>query len=215
MHLDRRWFAITGGFGLLHEPIHRRIKRLCDLALALALLLLSCPLLLATLVAVRLCGGPGPVIYRQIRAGTRGRPFTIFKVRSMRQNAETAGAQWAQQSDPRVFWLGKWLRKFRIDELPQLWNILRGEMSFIGPRPERPEFTTELKQHIPFFGLRLLVKPGLTGWAQVNYPYGASIEDAREKVEFDLYYIKHQSLWLDVVIVMHTVRVVMRGFGGR
>lgn len=215
MHLNHRWFAITGGFGLLHEPIHRRIKRLGDILLALGLLMVTAPLQMLTAIIVRLVGGRGSVIYSQTRSGQNGIPFTIYKFRSMRHDAEVGGAQWAGAKDPRVFAFGGVMRKFRIDELPQFWNILKGDMSFIGPRPERPEFTADLESKIPFFSLRLLVKPGLTGWAQVNYPYGASVDDAREKLEYDLYYIKHQNVLLDVAIVMRTLRVVLRGFGGR
>ena len=215
MHLNHRWFAITGGFGLLHEPIHRRIKRLGDILLALGLLIVTAPLQILTAIIVRIVGGRGSVIYSQTRSGQNGKPFTIFKFRSMRQDAEIGGAQWAGAKDPRVFAFGGVMRKFRIDELPQFWNILKGDMSFIGPRPERPEFIADLEEKIPFFSLRLLVKPGLTGWAQVNYPYGASVDDAREKLEYDLYYIKHQNVLLDLAIVMRTLRVVVRGFGGR
>ena len=185
-----------------------------DLALALALLVLTSPLVLIFGGLVK-ATSRGPMIYSQIRAGRDGEPFTIYKLRTMVQDAEKQGAQWAMVGDPRVTPLGRFMRKVRIDELPQLWNILKGDMSFIGPRPERPEFHAQLDAQIPFFGLRLLVKPGLTGWAQVNFPYGSSVEDAKRKLEYDLYYIKHQTLGMDLQVVARTLRVVLSGFGGR
>jgi exopolysaccharide biosynthesis polyprenyl glycosylphosphotransferase len=156
---------------------------------------------------------PGPIFYSQLRTGLYGKPFRVYKFRSMYQDAEKKGAQWAIQRDPRITRVGYWLRVLRIDELPQIWNVLSGEMSLIGPRPERPEFDVKLKEAIPYYEMRYLVKPGITGWAQVLYPYGASLEDAYEKLAYDLYYIKNYSLWLDIVIVLKTIRVVLLGKG--
>ena len=215
MHLNRRWFAITGGFGLLHEPVHRKLKRLCDIGLATILFIITIPLIALGSFIVIAFGGPGPIIYRQIRLGINANPFVIYKLRTMKNDSEVSGAQWAKTGDNRIFTFGKFMRKFRLDELPQLMNIIRGDMSFIGPRPERPEFSGKLEQEIPFFSLRLLVKPGLTGWAQVNYPYGSSIEDSREKLEYDLYYIKNQNIILDILIIFRTIKVIIRGYGGR
>jgi lipopolysaccharide/colanic/teichoic acid biosynthesis glycosyltransferase len=157
----------------------------------------------------------GPVLYRQERVGLGGRHFTLLKFRSMRPDAEQRGPVWAASGDPRVTRVGGIIRLVRIDELPQLLNILRGEMSFIGPRPERPHFVAQLERELPFYADRLLVKPGLTGWAQVNYPYGASVEDARAKLSYDLYYVKHRSLLLDLLILLGTVRVVLFQRGAR
>ncbi len=165
-----------------------------------------------TMVAIKL-DSPGPVFYSQVRTGLYGKPFRVYKFRSMYQDAEKRGAQWACQYDPRITKVGYWLRVLRIDELPQIFNVLRGDMSLIGPRPERPEFDIKLKEEIPYYELRYLVKPGITGWAQVLYPYGASVEDAYEKLAYDLYYIKNYSLWLDIAIAFKTVRVVLLGKG--
>jgi lipopolysaccharide/colanic/teichoic acid biosynthesis glycosyltransferase len=155
------------------------------------------------------------VLYRQQRAGLHGRSFNLWKFRSMRQNAETFGACWAARRDPRVTRVGAFIRAHRIDELPQLANVLRGEMSLIGPRPERPIFVAQLIREIPDFAARTRVLPGLTGWAQVNYPYGASVEDARIKLDYDLYYIRNRSLLLDLRILLRTVGVVLRRTGAR
>ena len=155
------------------------------------------------------------MLYRQERLGLGGRPFTLLKFRSMRMDAEQAGPAWAASRDPRVTRIGLYLRKTRIDELPQLLNILRGEMSFIGPRPERPHFVSQLTAAIPHYELRCHVKPGLTGWAQVNYPYGASVEDARMKLSYDLYYVRNRSLLLDLLILVATVRVILFQEGAR
>jgi exopolysaccharide biosynthesis polyprenyl glycosylphosphotransferase len=185
-----------------------------DLAIAVPLLLLSSPILLITALLIRL-ESPGPVIYRQERVGLDGRSFTILKFRSMRADAERAGPTWAAKSDSRVTRIGGFIRKVRIDELPQLMNILRGDMSVVGPRPERPHFVAQLSREIPVFAERARVKPGLTGWAQINYPYGSSIEDARNKLSFDLYYIKHRSLLFNLVILFATIRVILFQEGAR
>ena len=188
----------------------KKLKRAFDIALALVGIALSWPLFLAGFLAVKLAS-PGPAIFSQVRSGRFGRPFRIFKLRTMHVEREGAPAQWAQKDDPRLFAVGKWLRQFRIDEIPQLWNILRGDMSFVGPRPEQPALVARLRAEIPYFGERLLAQPGLTGWAQVRYPYGASVEDSRRKLEYDLYYMKHVGLLLDLFILMDTVRIVLTG----
>ncbi len=198
------------GRGRLDAVAHRAF----DIVLSLALLLFTLPLMLLTVLAVKL-DSRGPALYRQERVGLAGRPFTLLKFRSMRTDAEARGPVWAAQRDPRVTRVGGFIRLVRIDELPQLVNILRGEMSFIGPRPERPHFVAQLEQVIPAYAERALVKPGLTGWAQINYPYGASVEDARAKLSFDLYYVKHRSLLLDLTILLGTVRVVLFQRGAR
>jgi len=190
------------------------LQRGMDLAIAVPLLLLSSPILLITALLIRL-ESPGPVIYRQERVGLDGRSFTILKFRSMRADAERAGPTWAAKSDSRVTRIGGFIRKVRIDELPQLMNILRGDMSVVGPRPERPHFVAQLSREIPVFAERARVKPGLTGWAQINYPYGSSIEDARNKLSFDLYYIKHRSLLFNLVILFATIRVILFQEGAR
>jgi sugar transferase (PEP-CTERM system associated) len=190
-------------------------KRLFDLVIAAALIVLTLPLMLLVSVLIK-CESRGPVLYRQERVGRRGRVFVLFKFRSMYQNAEAGGAPvWAAQHDTRVTRIGRWLRYTRIDELPQLWNVLRGEMSIVGPRPERPYFVERLAAAIPFYAERHFVKPGITGWAQVNAPYGASFDDAREKLRYDLYYIKNCGLLLDLRILIATLRVVLLQEGAR
>ena len=190
------------------------IQRFTDIALSLLLLVFTLPLMLTTAVLV-LLDSPGPVLYRQERVGLNGRVFTLFKFRSMRTDAEARGPVWAAQCDPRVTRVGAIIRLVRIDELPQLINVLRGQMSFIGPRPERPHFVAQLERALPLYRARTLVKPGLTGWAQVNYPYGASVEDARAKLSYDLYYVKHRGVLLDLLILLATVRVVLFRHGAR
>lgn len=188
-----------------------KVKRAFDLLAALALLPVGLPLLLLGMLLVKLTSR-GPVFYRQLRSGKFGRPLFVTKLRTMRTDAERNGPQWASGSgDARLTPVGGFLRKYRIDELPQLFHILSGEMSFVGPRPERPEFQQDLERRIPHFGERLMVQPGLTGWAQVNYPYGASIEDAARKLEYDFYYMKHMSLSFDLLILLDTVRIILRG----
>lgn len=185
-----------------------------DVALSLGLLLSTLPIMCVVGFLVRL-DSVGPIFYRQERVGLNGTVFTLFKFRSMRSDAEASGPRWAQMRDSRVTRLGSFMRKTRIDELPQLLNILRGEMSFIGPRPERPHFVLQLETVIPCYRERCRVKPGLTGWAQVNYPYGASVEDARAKLSYDLYYVKNRSLFLDILILLSTVRVILLQEGAR
>ncbi len=212
--INDEWLLQTEGFSLNTRGSLRRLKRALDVLISLTLLILTAPITLLAALIVRL-ESPGPVIYQQKRVGLHEREFTVYKFRSMRQDAEKNGAVWAAKNDARVTRFGKFMRKTRIDELPQLWNVLRGDMSFIGPRPERMEFVRELKKTIPYYGMRHTVKPGLTGWAQVSYPYGASEEDARRKLEYDLYYIKNLSILLDMRILLKTMGVVLFPAGAR
>jgi exopolysaccharide biosynthesis polyprenyl glycosylphosphotransferase len=191
------------------------IKRGCDIFFSLMLLFLTFPVMLVTAALIKL-DSPGPVFYRQRRVGLHNAVFTVLKFRSMRTDAEQGDqARWAQRYDPRITRVGRFIRSVRIDELPQLINVLRGDMSLVGPRPERPAFVEQLAKIIPHYQQRSYVKPGLTGWAQVNYPYGASIEDAREKLAYDLYYVKNRHLLLDIMILLATVRVVLFREGAR
>ena len=209
--LSPSWLIFSDGFA--SGVVSDGIKRAIDLALALLALALVAPLLPLVALAIRL-DSPGPVLYRQVRVGLHGRAFTILKFRSMVTDAERAGqAVWAQADDPRITRVGRILRKFRIDELPQLWNVLVGDMSFVGPRPERPQFVAELAGSVPYYEFRHHVRPGLTGWAQINYQYGASHEDSKIKLEYDLYYLKHRNTVLDLLILLQTVRIVLSGDG--
>ncbi len=187
-------------------------KRLLDVVVSVAGLVALIPLFALVAAVIRL-DSSGPVFYRQIRVGLRGRPYMIWKFRSMRQDAEKAGPRWAQANDPRVSRVGWWLRKTRIDEFPQLINVLRGEMSLVGPRPERPVFVQDLRIVIPYYDIRHTVRPGVTGWAQVKFRYGASQEDSHTKLQYDLYYVKNLSFLLDLKILAHTIRVMMLGEG--
>ncbi len=190
-------------------------KRLFDIAASALLLLLTAPLILFTALLVKL-ESAGPAFYRQRRVGRYGEEFDIVKLRSMRADAEVAGkAVWAQKNDPRVTRVGQFIRQARIDELPQVWSVLKGEMSFVGPRPERRQFIDALEAQLPFYAERHMVKPGITGWAQINYPYGASLEDARHKLEYDLYYAKNYTPFLDLLIILQTVRVLLWSEGAR
>ena len=212
MHTQRGWLLFAHGFDLLHNALALRLKRLLDIAVSVALLIICMPIMLIIAVAVRL-ESRGPALFRQTRTGLNGKDFEILKFRSMYADAERAGPQWTSAHDPRVTRVGRLLRILRLDELPQLVNVIKGEMSFIGPRPERPVFIRELEKKIPFYDLRQLVRPGITGWAQVMYAYGASMDDALEKLQYDLYYIKNYSLLLDFAILLKTLRVVMLGRG--
>lgn len=210
-HLRPYWFAVLPrrpGGGRLYDAVRRG----ADILVAGAALIVLAPVLAAIAVAIRL-DSAGPVIYRQDRAGYLGRCFTILKFRTMDTNAEHNGPQWAARGDTRRTRVGKFLRPTRLDELPQLWNVLLGEMSIIGPRPERPCFVDELGQSLPFYRVRSLVRPGITGWAQVRFPYASSAEDSREKLEYDLYYVKHRSPLLDLVIALRTVGVLLHASG--
>ena len=197
-----------------YRPYSRAVKRAVDIAAAIGIGVASLPLLPLCAALVKLTSR-GPMLYSQVRVGERGREFRIYKFRTMRTDAEAAGAQWAQRNDPRVTRAGSFMRSTRLDELPQLWNILRGQMSFVGPRPERPEFVGELEAKLPYYQRRHLVKPGLTGWAQVRHGYADTVDAAAFKLGYELYYLKHQSLFLDVVILVETVRVVLMRFGSR
>jgi exopolysaccharide biosynthesis polyprenyl glycosylphosphotransferase len=211
--LSAAW--LLGADGFTTGPAAEAIKRAIDIAVSLLMLALTLPVIAATAVAVRL-DSPGPILYRQERVGLRGRCFTLLKFRSMGADAEAGGTpRWAAQRDSRVTRVGAFIRSTRIDELPQLLNVLRGDMSLVGPRPERPHFVEQLGQLIPFYNERAYVKPGITGWAQVNYPYGASVEDAREKLAYDLYYVKNRGLFLDLLVLVATVRVILFREGAR
>lgn len=210
--INNEWLLYGYGFKILHSPIQNRIKRIFDIAMAVVIGIMTAPIMLISAIIVRL-ESPGPVIYSQARVGEHNVEFNVHKFRSMRNDAEKDGAKWAMKNDPRVTKFGNFMRKTRIDELPQLWNVIKGEMSFIGPRPERMVFIKDLEKLIPYYNLRHLVKPGLTGWAQVMYPYGASVEDAKRKLEYDLYYIKHHSLSLDIAIMFMTLKTVVFGKG--
>lgn len=205
------WLIFSDGFVKSRGAVI--LKRCVDIVLALVGMVLASPFIILTAVAVRL-DSPGPVLYRQIRMGQYGVTFVIYKFRSMHPDAELAtGPVWASKGDSRVTRVGRFLRRSRLDELPQLLNVLRGDMSFIGPRPERPEFIEELERRIPFYRARLSVKPGITGWAQVRYTYGASVEDSLVKLQYDLYYVKNLSPFLDLLILISTVQVVLFGRG--
>jgi sugar transferase (PEP-CTERM system associated) len=205
------WALYSNGF--TYSQTRDILKRVFDLSVAGLLLFLMWPFMLLTALAVALETG-FPVLYKQTRTGYNGKDFSIYKFRSMTKDAEKGGkAVWAQKNDARVTRVGAFIRNTRLDELPQLWNVIRGDMSFVGPRPERPEFVKELKEQIPFYDARHKVKPGLMGWAQLKYPYGASVEDARNKLKYDLYYVKNHSFFMDVLIVIQTVEVVLLGKG--
>lgn len=207
------WFIFCHGFQL--SKILMAAKRLMDIGCSLIGLLLCLPIFPLVMLAITL-DSPGPILFRQVRVGKGDKNFVLYKFRTMRQDAEKrTGAVWASTGDSRITRIGAFLRKSRIDELPQLINVFRGEMSFVGPRPERPEFVTKLKEIIPYYSERHFIKPGVTGWAQVSYPYGASVEDAIEKLRYDLYYIKNLSINLDIKIICKTVLVVILQKGGR
>jgi sugar transferase (PEP-CTERM system associated) len=211
--LQPSWLIFSDGF---RQGFFRNFgKRLFDIAAAIVLLIVASPVIVMTALAIFIeSRGRGSIIYRQVRVGERGRPFELLKFRSMREDAEENGVpQWAQKDDDRITFVGKFIRRNRVDELPQILNVLRGDMSFVGPRPERPEFVDKLSQMIPFYNERHRVKPGITGWAQISYPYGSSEEDAFEKMQYDLYYVKNHSWFLDLMILMQTIEVVLWGKG--
>ena len=211
--LNPSWMVLGDGFR--QGVFGNSVKRLFDLTVSGALLLLTLPIMLVTALCIYLESG-GPVLYRQERVGQGGRVFTLYKFRSMRIDAESGGTpHWARAIDDRATSVGRFIRKYRIDELPQIVNVFQGEMSFVGPRPERPFFVDQLVKQIPFYALRHSAKPGITGWAQVRYQYGASIDDAIEKLQYDLYYVKNHGLFLDLTILISTVEVVLWGKGAR
>jgi sugar transferase (PEP-CTERM system associated) len=209
------WVIFGGGFR--RDTLRRFVARMVDLIASVIIVLISLPVMLLTAIAIKLEDGiKSDVFYRQARVGFRGRLFNLLKFRSMRADAEKAGqAVWAQQNDPRVTRVGAIIRKLRIDELPQILNVLKGHMSFVGPRPERPQFVDELSARIPYYAQRHTVKPGITGWAQICYPYGSSEHDSLQKLQYDLYYIKHSSILFNIAILLQTAEVVFMGKGAR
>ncbi len=208
------WFVFSDGFANGGMRIYG--KRFVDILASFALLMVSWPFMLIVACAIYIESGfKGPILYRQTRVGELDENFDVFKFRSMRTDAELNGAQWAKENDSRVTKVGAIIRKIRLDELPQIWNVFRGDMSFVGPRPERPQFVDEFDKKIPYYRKRHRVKPGITGWAQLCYPYGASEYDAVQKLQYDLYYVKNYSLFLDVTIIVHTIEIILWGKGAR
>ena len=211
--INPSWLIFADGF--VKSKVSRAVKRLVGLLLSTLMLVLLSPLLLLVAIAIKL-DSPGAALFSQERVGEYGKTYTLHKFRSMRADAEKeCGPVWASEEDPRVTRMGKIIRKLRIDELPQLWNVFKGDMSFVGPRPERPVFVEKLKKIIPYYNERFSVKPGVTGWAQIKYPYGASEEDALQKLKYDLYYIKNMSLVMDLIVIFHTAKIVLLGRGAR
>jgi sugar transferase (PEP-CTERM system associated) len=207
------WFIFSNGFKITHAK--RMIKRAFDIACSVIGLILTLPLLPLVALLIKI-DSRGPIFFRQERVGEMEKEFVLYKFRTMRNDAEKGtGAVWAEKNDPRITRIGRFFRKVRIDEFPQLYNVLKGEMSFVGPRPERPEFVGRLKKLIPYYSERHFVKPGITGWAQIRYPYGSSVEDAVEKLRYDLYYIKNISVLLEMLVIIETLKVMMFGRGGR
>jgi len=211
-HLSPSWLILSDGFRKF--PLLIWAKRYLDILVSLIALILCLPLFAAVGLAIWLESG-SPILFRQERTGLRGRPFEMLKFRSMRNDAEREGPCWASNADSRITRVGRWIRKYRIDELPQVINVLRGEMSIVGPRPERPHFVATLEEQIPFYGLRHSVRPGITGWAQVRYQYGASVEESKTKLEYDLFYIKHLSIMLDLAVLFETLKVMLSGRGAK
>ena len=207
------WLIFSSGFSL--GLMNQLLRRLFSSLVALAILLITLPLMPFIILAIKVSSA-GPVFYRQLRVGRNGKNFHCYKFRTMRKDAEAdSGATWASDDDPRITRVGSLLRKARLDEIPQLWNVLKGDMGFVGPRPERPEFVEWLSREIPFYNLRHVIRPGLSGWAQVRYKYGNSVEDARQKLEYDLYYIKNCSIGLDFLILFETLKTVTLGRGAK
>jgi sugar transferase (PEP-CTERM system associated) len=204
--LNPSTLIFTHGFNV--KASQQIIRRLISITVSFIGLAICLPFIPFIILAVRL-SSPGPIFFRQTRVGLRGRHFSVIKFRTMRQDAEAHGAVWATKNDPRVTSLGRFMRKTRLDEIPQLWNVLRGEMGFVGPRPERPEFVQWLASEIPFYELRHMIRPGITGWAQVRYQYGASLEETKQKLEYDLYYVKHLSVGLDLLIMFETIKTII------
>ena len=206
--VDQSWLAKLDL--RLRDPFSHKLKRLADLVLAVFGLLLSLPLVLPVLVVIAVDSG-FPLFFKQKRTGFMGRPYTLYKLRTMKRDAEKKGAEWAREKDQRITRCGKFLRKWRIDEIPQFWNVVKGEMSIVGPRPERPEFQEDLIKKVPHWNCRHLVKPGLTGWAQIRFRYASDVDDSEEKLSFDLYYVKNASLLMDLQIMLSTLRSIARG----
>jgi sugar transferase (PEP-CTERM system associated) len=214
LHTSNMWLGYADISGIQKNIYNTKLKMILDKAIASICFVIALPLMILTAIAIKL-ESKGSVFYKQSRVGWDEKEFALIKFRSMQMNAELNGAVWAEINDPRATCVGKVIRLLRIDELPQLWNVLKGEMSFVGPRPERPEFVKKLKDEIPYYTLRHSVKPGITGWAQINYGYGASTKDALEKLQYDLYYVKNESFLLDIYIMLRTFRVMLRGSGAR
>ena len=207
------WLIFSGGFQKSH--LRRIIKRATDLVVSIVLMIVLSPLILLAAIAIRL-DTPGRIFFAQERVGFRRKPYMVYKFRSMVHDAEKlTGPKWADEDDPRITRVGRYIRRFRIDELPQLWNVLKGEMSMVGPRPERENFVQQLEKTVPYYGERFGVKPGITGWAQVNYGYGSSVADAVEKLNYDLFYIKNMSTMMDLLVVLKTIRIILFGHGVR
>ncbi len=213
-HIHDHWIVFESGFSLYSKQYVQRIKRIIDISLSIFGLIITAPICLITAIIIKL-ESRGPIIFKQTRVGLGDKEFTVYKFRSMAQDAEKDGAKWAEKNDARVTKFGKIIRKFRIDELPQFWNILIGDMSLIGPRPEQPAFVRQLEKRIPYYSIRHTIKPGLSGWAQINYPYGATEEDALNKLEYELYYIKNMSVLLEIKIILKTIGVMIFGQGAR
>jgi len=206
------WLIFSKGF-----PLHsaaQYARRIVSVLVSLVCLLVFLPLIPVIALAIKLSSS-GPVFYCQKRVGRKGRVFTCYKFRTMKKDAEAGGPAWATEDDTRITAVGRWLRRMRLDEIPQIWNVFVGDMTFVGPRPERPEFVERLSQEIPYYDLRHAVRPGITGWAQVCYEYGASVEQAREKLKYDLYYVKNMSVSLDLVIIVKSIKIVLLGRGAR
>ena len=210
--LSSQWLLLSDGFHLRPGRRGWRLKRMGDLVVATILLAISAPVIILAALLIKI-EDKGPIFYSQIRTGLYGDPFRIWKLRSMRNQSERGGAQWASKEDPRITRIGYWMRRLRLDELPQLINVIRGDMSLIGPRPERPELEEELERTIPHYRIRHWIRPGLSGWSQVSFPYGASIEDSRIKLSFDLYYMHNFSLVFDILILLKTVRLIAHAEG--
>jgi sugar transferase (PEP-CTERM system associated) len=213
--LQPSWMIFSDGF--LKGSTRAVIKRMFDIGVSLGMLAVVWPFMLLTALAIKIESRfNGPILYFQQRTGENGEPFNVMKFRSMHTDAEKDGiARWAKKNDSRITRVGSFIRKTRLDELPQIFNVLRGDMSFVGPRPERPEFVEKLEEKIPYYAERHRVKPGITGWAQIRYPYGASEQDSSAKLEYDLYYVKNYSLFLDMLILLQTAEVVLWGKGAR
>ncbi len=204
--LNPSTLIFTHGFNV--KATQQILRRLVSISVSFMGLVICLPVLPILMIAVRL-SSPGPIFFRQVRVGLRGKLFEVIKFRTMRQDAEKNGAQWAKKNDSRVTPIGRFMRKTRLDEIPQLWNVLKGDMGFVGPRPERPEFVEWLNSEIPFYELRHIIRPGLTGWAQVRYGYGATLEETKHKLEYDLYYVKHMSVGLDLLVIFETVKTIL------
>jgi exopolysaccharide biosynthesis polyprenyl glycosylphosphotransferase len=211
-NISDKWFLNSSGFSILSDSFEKKVKSIADFVTAILVGFFTLPIMLISAIIIKL-ESHGSIFYIQNRVGLGGEEFNLIKFRSMKSDAEKDGPKWSQENDSRITMYGGFMRKTRIDELPQLWNVLKGEMSFIGPRPERRVFIDHLEKELPYYNMRHLVKPGLTGWAQVMYPYGSSIEDSLRKLEYDLYYIKHQRIIFDIMIFFRTIKIVLFGKG--